>query len=448
VNLKPEKQLFLHILGRYLIVAGLPAAVLLILFLLKLPTSTVLVFASIVLIAVSILSAWIMFSRLRTLAVAIEEICVRLGSGHTPVPSPPILLEIVTRLFNVLNQTANRIDEEIVQLRQKKAWWDAIFDTSQEGLLILDRQNKIVAVNNKLQQFLNGERATGKFYWEVIRTPQLSNLLQQLNSEQSTAYGEIEFNSKTFLCSAVHLSDTGQRVLTFSDITEIVTTEKIKREFVASVSHELKTPLTAIKGYIETMEETADENNAVYLQIVRRHTERLINLVQDLLNLSALENPDVKLYWEDVNLKTIANNVLAIFENAAKRKGLKLIQEIPEPPPIIKGDGLRLEQALINLLDNAIKYTEKGTVSLRVKVVDGQVVISIQDTGIGIAAEHIPRIFERFYVVDRSRSRQSGGTGLGLAIVKHIVELHQGKISVESTPGKGSEFSVVLPMKR
>jgi len=356
-------------------------------------------------------------------------------------------LGIVTRLFNVLNQTTNRIDEEIVQLRQKKAWWDAMFDTSQEGLLILDRQNKIVAVNNKFQQFLNGERATGKFYWEVIRTPQLSNLLQQLTSGQTTAFGEIEFNSKTFLCSAVHLSDTGQRVLTFTDITEIVTTEKIKRDFVASVSHELKTPLTAIKGYIETMEETADENNAVYLQIVRRHTERLINLVQDLLNLSALEHPNVKLYWEDVNLKTIANNVLAIFENAAKRKGLKLIQEIPEPPPVIKGDGLRLEQALINLLDNAIKYTEKGTVSLRVKVVDDQVVISIQDTGIGIAAEHIPRIFERFYVVDRSRSRQSGGTGLGLAIVKHIVELHQGKIRVESTPGKGSEFSVVLPMK-
>jgi len=447
VNLKPEKQLFLHILGRYLIVAGLPAAVLLILFLLKLPTVTVLVIASIVLIVVSILSAWILFSRLQTLAVAIEEICVRLGSGQTSVPSPPVRLGIVTRLFNVLNQTTNRIDEEIVQLRQKKAWWDAMFDTSQEGLLILDRQNKIVAVNNKFQQFLNGERATGKFYWEVIRTPQLSNLLQQLTSGQTTAFGEIEFNSKTFLCSAVHLSDTGQRVLTFTDITEIVTTEKIKRDFVASVSHELKTPLTAIKGYIETMEETADENNAVYLQIVRRHTERLINLVQDLLNLSALEHPNVKLYWEDVNLKTIANNVLAIFENAAKRKGLKLIQEIPEPPPVIKGDGLRLEQALINLLDNAIKYTEKGTVSLRVKVVDDQVVISIQDTGIGIAAEHIPRIFERFYVVDRSRSRQSGGTGLGLAIVKHIVELHQGKIRVESTPGKGSEFSVVLPMK-
>jgi two-component system phosphate regulon sensor histidine kinase PhoR len=447
VNLKPEKQLFLHILGRNLIVASLPAAVLLILSLLKLPTATVLVFTSIVLIAVSILSAWMLFFRLRTLAVAIEEVCVRLGSGQTPVPSPPVRLQIVTRLFNVLNKTANRIDKEIVPLRQKNAWWDAIFDTSQEGLLILDRQNKIIAVNNKLQQFLNGEQATGKFYWEVIRTPHLSNLLQQLSSGQSTAYGEIEFNSRTFLCSAVNLYDTGQRVLTFSDITEIVTTEKIKREFVASVSHELKTPLTAIKGYIETMEEIADETIAVYLQIVRRHTERLINLVQDLLNLSALENPDVKLYWEDVNLKTLANNVLAIFENSAKRKGLKLIQEIPEPPPVIKGDGLRLEQALINLLDNAIKYTEKGTVSLRVKVEDGQVVISIRDTGIGIPAEHIPRIFERFYVVDRSRSRQSGGTGLGLAIVKHIVELHQGKISVESTPGKGAEFSVVLPMK-
>lgn len=448
MNIKPEKQLFLYIVSSYLLVAGCPVIILLVLLHLKIPRTTAFLSAIVVLIIFSILIALKVFSRFRTLVLEIETICHRIDSGQLPIQSAPVKLKIASQLLNLLNRTAARINQDITQLREKEEWWNATLTSLQEGLLILDSQGNILIVNNKFQQFLNIERVIGKFYWEVIRAPQLANLVQQLNPETSNLSAEVQINSRTFLCCAIYLPATGQRLLTFNDITELIEAEKMKKEFIASVSHELKTPLTAIKGYIETMEETADEDNAVYMQIVRRHTERLINLVQDLLNLTALENPDAKLFWEDVNLKTLATNVLAIFENSAKKKGLKLTHELPEPPPVIKGDGLRLEQALINLLDNAIKYTEKGTVSLAIKVVNDRVVISIQDTGIGITAEHIPRIFERFYVVDRSRSRQSGGTGLGLAIVKHIVELHQGKVLVESTPGTGSKFSIILPLNR
>ena len=212
-----------------------------------------------------------------------------------------------------------------------------------------------------------------------------------------------------------------------------------------NVSHELRTPLTAIKGYAETLRKEVDTSpGKKYLETVERNTDRLINIVNDLLLLSSLEEKAV-LELEDIDLGGLLENVITIFDQRLKDKELSLVIDVKEDLPPIKADLFKLEQMLVNLLDNAVKYTDRGEITVSIDVQDKRVRIQVRDTGIGIPKEDIPRIFERFYVVDKSRSRKSGGTGLGLSIVKHIVLLHHGTIDIESALGKGTSITVTLP---
>jgi len=223
--------------------------------------------------------------------------------------------------------------------------------------------------------------------------------------------------------------------------------EKIKRDLVSSVSHELRTPLTSIKGFAETLEEEMEGKNRHYVEIIKRNTDRLINIVRDLLLLAQLEEKGVELEIEEVDLKALAEQTMRIFDAQAKEKNLALRLESPADLPPVLADPFKIEQVLINLLDNAIKYTDKGEVSLVLGRSDQDVTIAVHDTGIGMPKEKLSRIFERFYVIDKSRSRKTGGTGLGLSIVKHIALLHGGEVSVESAPGAGSHFHVRLPVR-
>jgi two-component system phosphate regulon sensor histidine kinase PhoR len=222
--------------------------------------------------------------------------------------------------------------------------------------------------------------------------------------------------------------------------------ERMKKDFVVSVTHELRTPLTAIKGFVETMEEEADKEKQNYLRIIKRNTDRLVRIVNDLLSLSEMEEKGVLVEREEVNLKESVENILKIFEHEAKEKKLYLKLHADEKLPLIHADSFRLEQTFINLIENALKYTEKGGVTIVLKTKDKEAVIEVRDTGIGISAEHLPRIFERFYTVDKAHSRRLGGTGLGLSIVKHIVLLHGGTIEVKSDLGLGTTFTVTLPL--
>jgi two-component system phosphate regulon sensor histidine kinase PhoR len=231
----------------------------------------------------------------------------------------------------------------------------------------------------------------------------------------------------------------------FHDITEIKNTEKIKKDFILNVSHELRTPLTAIKGFIESLGTEIDKKNLRYLDILKRNTERLINIVNDLLVLSELEDRETVLRLEDVDLNQLIEDIRKIFEQKLKEKKLNLKIQSADKHITVKADSFQLEQIFINLIDNAIKYTQKGGIVITVKQDKKYTTISIEDTGIGIPKENLTRIFERFYVVNKSRSRSLGGTGLGLSIVKHIVLLHNGKIDVESTLGKGTKFTISLP---
>jgi len=215
---------------------------------------------------------------------------------------------------------------------------------------------------------------------------------------------------------------------------------------VVNVTHELRTPLTAIKGFVETLEEELDKEKQNYLRIIKRNTDRLSHIVEDLLSLEELEEKGIRLEREEVNLKELAENVLKIFEQEARGRGLSLRLIADERLPLIQADSFRLEQMFVNLLDNALKYTEKGGVTIVLRAKESEVAVEVQDTGIGISEEHLPRIFERFYTVDKARSRRLGGTGLGLSIVKHIVLLHGGKIQVKSELGLGTTFNVTLPV--
>ena len=232
----------------------------------------------------------------------------------------------------------------------------------------------------------------------------------------------------------------------FHDITEMKNVEEIKKDFVVNVSHELRTPLTAIKGFAETLEEETDEKNRHYVDIIKRNTDRLINIVQDLLALSQLEERGTRLELEEVDLGDMIERTLKIFEHRMREKNLKFDLKTENGFPLIKADPFKLEQVFVNLIDNAIKYTEHGEITLSLKQSGNQVMMELEDTGIGISEDHIPRIFERFYVTDKSRSKMLGGTGLGLSIVKHIVLLHNGTIDVKSTPNKGTTFSITLPI--
>jgi two-component system phosphate regulon sensor histidine kinase PhoR len=235
----------------------------------------------------------------------------------------------------------------------------------------------------------------------------------------------------------------------FHDVTDLKRLERIRQDFVANVSHELRTPLTAIRGYVEALldEDSGGASQAKgFLRIIERHTQRMEKIVSDLLLLSEMESPDRILNRTPLDLGAVLSSAVEALRPLAQSKHLTLQMEIATQLPAVSGDSQKVHQVVVNLLNNAISYTQEGgRIAVGIQPVNGGVEVSVTDNGIGIPPEHLSRIFERFYRVDKSRSREEGGTGLGLSIVKHIVEAHGGWVGVESHPGKGSRFYFFLP---
>jgi len=342
------------------------------------------------------------------------------------------------------NQMIDKVKTLLTEFSLRKEELGAILSSMQPGLLVLNRSNEIAVANESAERIIHANGILGSKYWHVLREPKLFRLIERVQAEKTTAREEVGINDGIFQVSAAYIQSLNETVLVFHDITEIKNLEQIKKEFVLNVSHELRTPLTAIKGYAETIEET-DTENLKYLEIIKRHTDRLINIVEDLLVLSELEEKELISMGDTFHLESVIDQVLKMFEGKLKTKNLKLSLEVQKDLPPVRGDLMKMEQVLINLVDNAIKYTEKGQITISLRMRDGSIELKVKDTGIGIPAEHLPRIFERFYTVDKSHSRRVGGTGLGLSIVKHIVHLHGGSINVESEPGMGSTFTIRYP---
>ena len=353
----------------------------------------------------------------------------------------------IKELADSFNYMTDQINTLFTQLSYQKEELNSIISSINEGLCVIDKNGAISISNESFRKTFQNDAVKGKLYWEVIRNTRFDELIKKVRNEQKSIIDEIEFNNQIFLCSATLCSNTEDIVVTLYDITTIKNLEKTKKDFVSNVSHELRTPLTAIKGFVETLQETnSDDKNKHYLNIISRHTNRVIRIVNDLLLLSKLEGTSGNLELEKVNLKNLMESILKIFEQGLKEKNLALKFNVSNSLPIINADPFKLEQVFINLIDNAIKYTERGEIAISLNYNNEAVTIEIQDTGICIPREHLSRIFERFYVVDSSRSRKLGGTGLGLSIVKHIVLLHNGKIDVKNIPGVGTNFVVSLPV--
>ncbi|MCM8759499.1 MAG: ATP-binding protein [Candidatus Omnitrophica bacterium] len=300
--------------------------------------------------------------------------------------------------------------------------------------------------NDFFRQIVEIEKETG-YWWEKIKNFELSRLIKETIDKKEPAEKELKLKEKIFVCKTIPFFENDEIFVLMFDITTAKSLDKKRKEFLTAISHELKTPLTAIKGYIETLkEETTDPEKQKYIDIIFHNTERMSRILQDIITLSKLENPEIEVEMLPVDLEKIAKNVFSLYEKKALKKGL-FISLRSQNIPLIKGDEFKLEQMLINLVDNAIKYTEKGKIEITLEYRQDikSIRIEIADTGIGIGKEHLPYIFEKFYVADKSRSRNTGGTGLGLAIVKDIVLLHNGRIEVESTPGFGTRFIVYLP---
>jgi two-component system phosphate regulon sensor histidine kinase PhoR len=358
-------------------------------------------------------------------------------------------------LADSLNRMAGQLQELLHQVTSERNRLQAVLDGMVEGVLVVDAGGTVQLMNASYRHMFNVEDdVVQRPLLDVVRNATLRSALDQAIrtgqpvSEEIHLLGETE---KVFVVHVVPLGDlpvqagggaaTGA-VAVLHDITQLKQLERVRRDFVANVSHELRTPLAAIKGYAETLLSNVDapaETRTQFLSVIERHANRMSNLVTDLLELARLESDREVLAMTSIELALIVRRIADEFKPAISARSLNFRTALPPSLPAVKADEGAVEQILHNLLDNAIKYTEPGgTITISAVAKEDEVQVSVADTGVGIARQHLERIFERFYRVDKARSRELGGTGLGLAIVKHLVQLHGGRVWAESEPGQGT----------
>lgn len=349
-------------------------------------------------------------------------------------------------LVEDFNFMSNQIRELFDEINSQKNELRSIISAIPDGILVI-KSKDVLLTNNAFEKLFNYSPSSTIKIDDLESSDILLKLIEKLENEGSFFTEELEVNNKPYTVSLSRIPSTDEIIFVFHDVSELKKLEKIKKDFIINVSHELKTPLTAIKGFIETLEEEITDNEHLrYIQIVRRHTDRLIGIVQDLLLLSELEDNSAvnKLLITQVDFSILIEGIIKLFEPKLKEKDLILKMNIEPNFPKINVDSYRFEQVMINLINNSIKYTERGGIEINAYTNHNKIIIEVIDTGIGISPEDRERIFERFYISDKSRSRKSGGSGIGLSIVKHIVMLHNGKITVDPTYTTGAKFVIEL----
>lgn len=353
----------------------------------------------------------------------------------------------LTEIANGLNQLAeiyiNKDEERDIQSERLLS----ILMSMPDGVAVLDRDKKTILINTAFIDLLKitDSEIEGKPFTDIIRVPEVIDLIESTYKERELSMKEFyhDLSSRYLQVICVPNKTRSGIVLIFRDITEMKRIEEIRRDFVANVSHELKTPITTIKGYAETIVDGAIENRddtLRFLQTIKSNVERMERLISDIMDLSRIEMGYLSITKTRINLKETAERVIQTFRNMAQEKGIHITNGIEDVE--VQADPERLEQILTNLIDNAIKFTDKGSVELSFK----DHVLSVKDTGIGIPAKYLPRLGERFFRVDPSRSRQQGGTGLGLAIVKHLVRAHGWDMKINSQPGRGTTVDIIIPI--
>jgi two-component system phosphate regulon sensor histidine kinase PhoR len=370
----------------------------------------------------------------------------------------------IHRLERHLNEMSEKIRLNVQQVITEKEKANSILRCMMEGVLVIDPKGRVLVINEQAQRMFNlspDRDILGGSILELSRHPEMKTIIEEVlvfdfTRERYSRQVELH-EGRWFRLNAVSLrnnqSSADGSILVFHDITEVKRLERMRSDFVANVSHELRTPLTAIRGYAETLLQNPPDDPAdtqYFLGIIEKHSERLSRLTQDLLTLSDLESGKVQLNFQPLDSARVIQSVVEMFWDQANKKGIKLASVVQPELPMVSGDFDRLQQLFINLVDNAVKYTPtQGTVTVTLKrttINDNAPVVevSVSDTGPGIPDKDIPRLTERFYRVDKARSRDIAGTGLGLAIVKHIAQAHGAQLKIESALHKGTIVSVLL----
>jgi two-component system phosphate regulon sensor histidine kinase PhoR len=436
----------------------------------RLPRSVTL--ATLILLALAsgilLLSARLFSARVDRL----KKLSERMANGDFRTLPPDSTGDALAELRSTLNRTAQHLERTMSALEHERNRSAAILTSMAEGVAVMDAQERMVFCNQAFRHIFGLESAVceGRPMVELVREPELLTTVRRALAGAVPEPGELERGtvvrqSFRVTASPLQAGETAGAALVLHDITDLRRLERVRRDFVANVSHEFKTPLTAIQGFAETLLGGALEdqnNNRRFLEIIRTHAARLARLTDDLLELARIEAGRIEIDRRDVSLAEIIEACADTTRPRLEHSKLELDLRIPPDLPSVSADPRRLREILQNLLDNATQYTPRGgRIWIEARANGGEsslgvvspvlsraasVVVTVGDSGIGIPYSDQQRIFERFYRVDAARSREAGGTGLGLAITKHLVELHGGRIWVESEVGRGSEFYFTVPV--
>ncbi len=357
-----------------------------------------------------------------------------------------------------ISELSERISLQMQSTEREGNQLKSIIESMREGVIVISREEELILVNDAAKEMLGiDDAAIGRPYLETVRNPDLQRLISRMKQKKKSATQEISVlypQERSYLVSVRVSPRYREIVVVIFDITEFKKLERMKADFVANVSHELRTPLTSIKGYIETLLDKSydtDQEKKNFLEIIEENTDRLIAIASDLLVLSELESGeadplDSRKGYEEIDIRETILRSVGSLDSLFSKNRVNLSLEVEDGIPPYRANRFLVERMLINLVENSAKYTpENGSVSVRASAQNGDLRIEVEDNGIGIPLEHQERIFERFYRVDKNRSREIGGTGLGLSIVKHIVIQHGGTIGVRSSEGEGTTFTVELP---
>ncbi|WP_160723968.1 two-component system histidine kinase PnpS [Bacillus sp. USDA818B3_A] len=390
---------------------------------------------------------------------AATEVAIELAHGNYRARTKVNRFDDTGMLGSSINMLAENLQEltKVRDMQQDRL--SALIENMGAGLILIDSRGFINLVNKGYIDIfqINPSGYLNKQYYEVIDYEEINQLIAEVFRTEQKVRKQLrlplQIERKYFMVYGVPIIGVNNVwkgvLLVFHDISEIKKLEQMRKDFVANVSHELKTPVTSIKGFTETLLDGAMNNKETlqsFLSIILKESDRLESLIRDLLELSKIEQHGFQLNLQQVDLTSLLQDVINLLDGKAKVKNIELRFDCKQEEVLVRGDTDRLKQVFINLISNAISYTPAdGSVSIILVDLEQMVRILVKDTGVGIGKEDIPRIFERFYRVDRARSRNSGGTGLGLAIVKHLIDAHHGSIRVKSKLGEGSEFIIELP---
>ena len=384
-----------------------------------------------------------------------RRVAASIAEGHLDGRLPTSAGDELSPIAGAINQLAEQLRLRLEEVTQEKEQLRAVLEGMVEGVLVVDAKGSVLLANSRLREFydLTGD-LVGCPYVEVVRDSAVDEALRETAESDATVTRQLRVGRavpRTLQIQAVRFPGSGARagsVAVFHDISELARLEEVRRDFVANASHELRTPLAAIRGFAETLLDSptlTDAERRSYLEIIDRHAQRLAHIVHDLLELSTVERGRLRLEPVEVDVGQLIDSLIRDTRPRLRERRLE-IGYSAQGKALAFADPRALEQVLINLLDNAMKYTEPGgRIELIVEEAGPKLRVRVRDTGIGIPEEDLGRIFERFYRVDKARSRALGGTGLGLAIVKHLVQSLGGEISVASRLGEGSTFTFTLP---